>query len=184
NYFDIPIQHISDSVLKSMRRGNSKKNIINLIENIRAKVPNAFIRSTLIVGYPTETEKDFEELIQFLNDYELERIGVFTYSSEDGTYAFNLGDPIPEATKNYRLQEIMKVQSKISLKKNKMLVGKELNVLVDDKTNGLYVCRTEFDAPEVDNLVYLKAESKISIGDFVNVEIVKAKTYDLFARSK
>ncbi len=184
NYFDIPIQHISDSVLKSMLRGNSKKNIVNLIENIRAKVPNAYIRSTLIVGYPTETEKDFEELIQFLNDYELERVGVFTYSCEDGTYAFNFGDPIPEETKNYRLQEILKVQSKISLRKNKELVGKELKVLIDDKNNGLYICRTEFDAPEVDNLVYLKADPNISIGEFVNVEILKAKTYDLLARLK
>lgn len=183
-YFDIPIQHISDNVLKSMRRGSSKRNLIQIIENIRTKVPDAVIRTTLIVGYPTETEKDFEELIQFLKEYELERVGVFTYSREDGSYAFELGDPISEEIKNYRLQEILKVQSRISLKKNKQMIGKGFKVLIDDKTDGVYLCRTEFDAPEVDNLVYLKTSKNVSVGDFVNVEIVKAKPYDLLAKLK
>ncbi|MCX7909414.1 MAG: 30S ribosomal protein S12 methylthiotransferase RimO [Ignavibacteria bacterium] len=182
NYFDIPIQHISDTVLKSMRRGTSKKNIIELIEKIRRKIPNSAIRTTLIVGYPNETEKDFLELIKFLEDYELDRVGVFTYSAEDGTSSFLLGDPIPEDEKLRRRDAIFELQRNISLKKNRELVGKNIKVIIDEVNNGIMLGRTEFDAPEVDNLVHVKVKGrKYEPGDFVDVKVVKSKTYDIFA---
>lgn len=180
-YFDIPLQHISDRILKSMRRGTTKKRTIELIEKIRTKIPNAVIRTTLIVGYPGETEQEFKELMQFISDYELDRVGVFTYFREDGTYAFPLGDTVPEDIKNLRREEILKLQSQISLRKNNALVGKKLKVLIDEKKNGVFAGRTEFDAPEVDNLVYVRAQKhKVRVGDFVEAIIARAKHYDLF----
>ncbi|ROL56755.1 30S ribosomal protein S12 methylthiotransferase RimO [Bacteroidetes/Chlorobi group bacterium Naka2016] len=180
-YFDIPLQHISDRILKSMRRGTTKKRTIELIEKIRTKIPNAVIRTTLIVGYPGETEQEFKELVQFISDYELDRVGVFTYFREDGTYAFPLGDTVPEDIKNLRREEILKLQSQISLRKNNGLVGKKLKVLIDEKKNGVFAGRTEFDAPEVDNLVYVRAQKhKVRVGDFVETIIARAKHYDLF----
>lgn len=182
NYFDIPFQHISDNILKSMRRGTTKKITIELIEKIRSKIPSAAIRTTLIVGYPGETEREFQELLRFLSDYELDRVGVFTYFQEDGTYAFPLGDPVPAEEKIARRNEIMNLQSKISLKKNQSLIGSNLKVLVDETNGKFFVGRTEFDAPEVDNLVYISPKRKqIKIGDFVEAKVVRAKHYDIFA---
>jgi ribosomal protein S12 methylthiotransferase len=182
NYFDLPFQHISDSILKSMRRGTTKKSIIKLIESIRTRIPNSVIRTTLIVGYPGETEKEFDELCSFVRDYKLDRVGVFTYSREDGTFAFPLGDTVPEAEKERRREEILRIQSEISLERNKSLVGKVMRVIVDESKGNTALGRTEFDAPEVDNLVHLISRNgKISQGSIIDAQIVNAKTYDLFA---
>lgn len=180
-YLDIPLQHISDKILKSMRRGTSKKSIISLVEKVRTLLPSSAIRSTFIVGYPGETDQDFNELLDFVKDYELDRVGVFTYSREDGTFAFPLGDTISEEEKENRRLELLRIQSSISLKKNKLLVGKTLKVIVDEKNNGKYISRTEYDAPEVDNLVHLRVQSsEPKVGAIVNVRITNAKHYDLY----
>ncbi len=181
NYFDIPFQHISDKVLKSMRRGTSEKTILDLVEKIRTKNAKAVIRSTFIVGYPNETERDFYKLIDFVEKYRLDRIGVFTYFPEDGTSAFSLGDPIPDAEKERRKNEIMKLQKEVSLENNNALIGKNLQVLVDQKQGNTFIGRTEYDAPEVDNLVFFTSNSNnINSGNFVKIKITKAKPYDLF----
>ncbi len=180
-YVDIPLQHISDKVLKSMRRGTSQKTIQQLIEKIRTKIPTATIRTTFIVGYPNETEKDFRELLDFVATYRFDRVGVFTYSHEDGTSAFPLGDPIPQSEKIRRRNELMALQQKISLEKNRQLVGKEIKVLVDERNGGNYYGRTEMDAPEVDNLVILPSKKEVLVGNFCKVKITRAKAYDLFA---
>lgn len=181
NYFDIPFQHISDKVLKSMRRGTTEKTILNIVEKIRTKSTKAVIRSTFIVGYPNETEQDFNKLLDFVGKYKLDRIGVFTYSHEDGTSSFSLGDPIPEVEKERRKNELMKLQKEISLESNKTLIGQNLKVLVDKKEGRTFIGRTEYDAPEVDNLVYFSSNTnKINIGNFVQIKITKAKPYDLF----
>ncbi len=181
NYFDIPFQHISDKVLKSMRRGTTEKTILNLVEKIRTKSTKAVIRLTFIVGYPNETEEDFNKLLDFVGKYKLDRIGVFTYSPEDGTSSFSLGDPIPEIEKERRKNELMKLQKEISLESNKTLIGKNLKVLVDKREGRTFIGRTEYDAPEVDNLVYFSSiNNKINIGNFVEIKITKAKPYDLF----
>lgn len=182
-YIDIPLQHISDRVLKSMRRGTSRKTIEGLLEKIRTKMPTATIRTTFIVGYPNETDKDFRELLDFVATYRLDRVGVFTYSQEDGTSAFPLGDPIPQSEKIRRRNELMALQQKISLEKNQQLVGKELEVLIDERNGKNYYGRTEMDAPEVDNLVLLSGKKEFPVGSFCKVKIKRAKAYDLFAES-
>ena len=184
NYFDIPLQHISDKVLKLMRRGTTEKYIRNLIEKIRVRNPEAIIRSTFIVGFPNEDEKDFANLLDFVEKFELDRIGVFTYSQEDGTSAFPLGDPIPEDEKIRRRNLLMELQKEISWKKNKEKIGSDLLVLVDQKQGKTFLGRTEFDAPEVDNLVYISPQnSSISVGNFIKVKIKRAKEYDLFGEA-
>lgn len=182
-YIDIPLQHISDRVLKSMRRGTSRKTIEGLLDKIRTKMPTATIRTTFIVGYPNETDKDFRELLDFVATYRLDRVGVFTYSQEDGTSAFPLGDPIPQSEKIRRRNELMALQQKISLEKNQQLVGKELEVLIDERNGKNYYGRTEMDAPEVDNLVLLSGKKEFPVGSFCKVKIKRAKAYDLFAES-
>ncbi len=181
-YIDIPLQHISDSVLKSMRRGSTGKYIKKLIEKIRAKVPRIAIRTTFIVGYPNETEDDFNQLFQFINDYKFDKVGVFTYSREDNTFAYNLDDPIPEEIKNERRNALMESQMNISLKKNKDKIGQKMNVLIDEFKDNTYIARSEYDAPEVDNNILIKTNKNIPIGSFVNVEIIGASEYDLIAR--
>ena len=179
-YLDIPLQHISDRILKSMRRRISKKEIINLIEKIRFKMPETALRTTFIVGYPDETEKDFCELYEFVKSIEFDRVGVFTYSREKGTDAYKLKNHIPEKVKRERQKEIMLLQKRISLEKNRELIGKKLNVLVDlcDDEKGISIGRTEKDAPEIDNLVIIN--NKIKSGSFVEVKIKDAKEYDIF----
>ncbi len=181
-YLDIPLQHISDSVLKSMRRGSSGRYIKKLIETIRSKIPEITIRSTFIVGYPNETEKDFKELFDFINDYQLDRVGVFTYSSEDNTIAYELGDPIAEEVKKERRDIIMQAQMRISLKKNKSKIGKKLTVIIDEFEKNSYIARSESDAPEIDNSVIINTNKKLKVGDFVDVLISDASEYDLFAK--
>ncbi len=182
-YVDIPLQHISDKVLKSMRRGTRRRTIEQLIEKFRTKIPTATIRSTFIVGYPNETENDFQQLLDFIATYKLERVGVFTYSQEDGTFAFPLGDPIPTSEKIRRRNELMALQQKISLEKNSQLIDKELTVLVDEKNGKKYYARTEMDAPEVDNLVVFPDKGKVTVGEFCKVKIKRARAYDLFAET-
>ena len=157
-YLDMPLQHISDNMLKSMRRGTTRERTIELVNTIRERVPGIAIRTTLIAGYPGETEKDFEEMKAWVKETKFERLGIFTYSHEENTHAFKLKDDVPQKEKQRRADEIMKVQKKISLQHNKSLVGKTLKVLIDRKEGNNFIGRTEFDSPEVDNEVYINAD--------------------------
>lgn len=182
NYIDIPLQHASDKVLKSMRRGVSLDDIKETVSKIRDKVPDVAIRSTFIVGYPNETREDVQTLIDFLEWAELDRVGVFTYSLEEGTYAFPLGDPLKQEEKDSRREAVMMAQQAISLRKNKAKIGRKYKVLIDEeKTNGGYIGRTEHDAPEVDNTVHINTDRKLTPGTFAEVNIVDAAEYDLYA---
>jgi ribosomal protein S12 methylthiotransferase len=183
NYIDMPLQHASDNVLRSMKRGIKLRKIEALLDLIREKIPNVTLRSTFIVGYPNETDADFKTLLNFIEQQELDRVGVFTYSHEEGTSAFPLGDPIPESVKEERRGELMLLQQKISLKKNKAKVGKTFKVMVDGQNENGYFGRTEQDAPDVDNIVYFTSGKKLQNGEFVNVMISKAEEYDLFGSS-
>ncbi|MEN6295553.1 MAG: 30S ribosomal protein S12 methylthiotransferase RimO [Chloroherpetonaceae bacterium] len=179
-YIDIPIQHISDSVLNAMKRATTKKNILDLIEKIRKRSPNIAIRTTLLTGFPNETEKDFLELLDFVKEYEFERLGVFSYSQEDDTSAFELGDPIPPKEKNRRKEIIMLAQQEISFKRNKSKIGQIVEVIIDENIDGMISGRTEYDAPDIDNEVFIKSKQKINSGDVVQVKITSATEYDLY----
>lgn len=180
NYIDMPLQHISDKLLTSMRRGMKGGQIKKLLDSFREKVPNITLRSTFIVGYPGETEEDFQELYDFLQEYQLDRVGVFTYSQEENTRAFPLGDEIPEEIKMQRREALMKLQSEISLKKNKARIGSTIKVLIDERNENEYIGRSEHDAPDVDNLIHITYNEKIEKGNFYNIKIKKAKHYDLY----
>ncbi|MCK9410110.1 MAG: 30S ribosomal protein S12 methylthiotransferase RimO [Bacteroidetes bacterium] len=179
-YIDMPIQHAADNVLKSMRRGITRRTTENLIASIRAAVPNIALRTTLIVGYPNETEADIEELVQFITDVKFDRLGVFTYSQEDDTTAYNLGDPLPEEEKERRKEYVMEVQRAISLEKNESRIGTTVRGVIERIENGSFVGRTEWDAPEIDNELFLHGSDDVTIGDFVNVKITDATEYDLY----
>jgi ribosomal protein S12 methylthiotransferase len=179
NYLDMPLQHISDNMLKAMRRQMDKQEIYDLLAAIREKVPGICIRTTLIAGFPGETRDDVEELKAFLEDVRLDRVGIFTYSHEENTSAYELQDTLTAEEKESRAQEIMEVQQEISYEKNQEKVGKEFKVIVDKKEAGRYLGRTEFDSVEVDNEVIIQADRELPIGDFVNVRITKAYDYDL-----
>jgi ribosomal protein S12 methylthiotransferase len=179
-YLDMPIQHIADPVLRSMRRGISQRALRELIAEIRARVPNIALRTTLIVGYPNETEKEFDELLDFVSDVKFDRLGVFTYSQEEGTAAYELGDPVPAKEKERRQAAIMQVQQAISEEKNQLLINTTQRVLVDRIDDGVYAGRTERDAPEIDNEVFVHSSRNLSTGDFVEVDIDDATEYDLF----
>ncbi|MEG8947792.1 30S ribosomal protein S12 methylthiotransferase RimO [Rosettibacter firmus] len=182
-YIDLPLQHISDNVLKSMRRGITKKRTIELIEKLRTKIPDLTLRTTFIVGYPNETEKDFEELCNFVKETKFERFGVFTYSMEENTVSYELGDPIPAEIKEERKAILMEIQKDISLNKNKELLGKELKVIIDDINNDFYIGRTEKDAPEVDGEVYIqKDQQDVKVGNFYSTQIYDCNEYDLFGK--
>ncbi|MCF8234614.1 MAG: 30S ribosomal protein S12 methylthiotransferase RimO [Bacteroidales bacterium] len=182
-YIDIPIQHISDKILRSMRRGFSQKETIGLLNRIRKEVPEAAIRTTLITGYPGETESDFEALIEFIETFRFERLGAFTYSEEEGTQAAGLNDNIPQELKQERLERIMQLQETISLEKNQSLIGKKLNVLIDRFEGDFYVGRTQFDSPEVDNEVLIPRQNgMLETGRFYEVITTAAHPYDLTAR--
>ncbi len=180
NYLDMPIQHATDNVLKAMRRGITKRRTIELIEKIKAKVPNISLRTTLLVGHPGETEQDFMELVQFIKEYEFDRLGVFTYSHEENTHAYSLNDDIPDSEKQRRAEYIMQIQEEISFKKNQSKIGKVLPVLFDRKEGEFFIGRTEYDSPEVDNEVLVNAKTNfVRIGDFAPVLIEKAESFDL-----
>jgi len=181
NYIDIPLQHISDPVLKSMRRGTTMEKTNRLLDAFREKVPNMAIRTTLICGYPGETEEDFQALKQWVVDQRFERLGVFTYSHEENTHAFKLEDDVPDEVKEDRAAQIMEVQQQISAEKNADMVGNTYRVLLDRKEGDWFIGRTEFDSPDVDNEVLVDArEHYIRIGDFANVRITEALDFDLY----
>lgn len=178
-YLDIPIQHISDNVLKDMKRNTSKEYTRSLIETIRERVPGIAIRTTLLTGFPTESEKDFEELLDFIQEMKFNRLGVFTYSHEEKTSAYTLEDSISEEEKLCRQQTLMDCQSEISYDLNQKLIGQTLRVIIDREENGNFIGRTEYDSPEVDNEVIIHAETYLRIGDFFNVLITSATEFDL-----
>lgn len=179
-YIDIPFQHISDKILKSMQRGVTKRRTYELIELIRSKIPEVAIRTTLIVGYPEEGENEFQELLDFVQEMKFDRLGVFTYSQEENTKAFELGDPIPQKVKEERKKEILRIQQEISHQKNIEKIGKRFKVLIDEKiTEKVYLGRTQWDAPEVDNSVIVNSENEIEPGKFYEVEIDDALEFDL-----
>ena len=182
NYIDIPLQHISDKILKSMKRGSSMEKINNLLSNFRKIVPGIAIRTTLIVGYPGETKEDFEILKQWVKDTKFDRLGCFTYSHEENTGAYELEDNIPQKTKNERLNEIMEIQSQISWQLNQTKIGKIFKVLIDRKRGEYYIGRTQFDSPDVDNEVLINAKSNfLRVGEYVNAKIIEASDFDLYA---
>ncbi|MBL7691642.1 MAG: 30S ribosomal protein S12 methylthiotransferase RimO [Flavipsychrobacter sp.] len=179
NYLDMPLQHISDNMLKAMKRQITRAEITDLVAGIRDRVPGICIRTTLIAGFPGETRDDVEDLKQFLVDTRLDRVGIFTYSHEENTSAFELADTLSSEEKEARAQEIMEVQQEISYEINQEKVGKTFKVIVDKKEAGRYLARTEFDSVEVDNEVVITSKKALPIGDFVNVKITKAFDYDL-----
>jgi ribosomal protein S12 methylthiotransferase len=178
NYLDMPLQHATDNMLKAMRRQITRSEMEELIAAIRETVPGICLRTTLIAGFPGETIEDVQEVKQFLQQERFDRVGIFTYSHEEGTSAFGLEDNIPAAEKEKRAQEIMEVQQEISLEKNTEKIGKIFKVLIDKKEAGRYLGRTEFDSVEVDNEVVVHG-SDLRIGEFANVKITKAYDYDL-----
>jgi ribosomal protein S12 methylthiotransferase len=181
-YIDIPLQHIADDVLKSMRRGTTKEKTDRLLAKIREQVPGIAIRTTLIVGYPGETQEDFEILRNWVAEQRFDRLGVFTYSHEENTHAYLLEDDVPEEEKHFRAEEIMSMQREISNELNQRFVGRKMRVLVDRKEGDFWIARTEFDSPDVDNEVRISAiDSYLKAGEFVNVVIEEAEDYDLFA---
>lgn len=178
-YIDMPLQHAADNMLKSMKRQITRVEMEELITAIREKVPGICLRTTLITGYPGETLEDVEETKRFLEKMRLDRVGVFTYSHEEGTSAHDLEDNIPAEEKERRAQDIMETQQEISLEKNQEKVGQVFRVIVDKKESGRYLARTEFDSVEVDNEVIINTSKRLKPGEFVNVRITKAYDYDL-----
>lgn len=182
-YLDMPLQHISDTMLKSMRRGITKQKTIDIVNQIRDKVPEIALRTTLITGYPGETQQDFEEMQQWVMDTKFDRLGCFTYSHEEKTHAYNLADDVPEDVKQERSEAIMEVQQLISHEKNHQKIGQTFKVLIDKVEGGFLVGRTEFDSPEVDNEVLIDAQEQFAVpGSFVNVKIDSAEDFDLYGK--
>ena len=182
NYIDIPLQHISNKILKSMKRGASMEKINDLIQMFRDKVPEIAIRTTLIVGYPGETNEDYELLKEWVKNTKFDRLGCFTYSHEENTGAYKLIDDVPQKIKNERLNEIMEIQSQISWELNQKKIGKKFKVLIDRKRGNYYVGRTQYDSPDVDNEVLIQADTNfLRVGEFVDVKIIEASDFDLYA---
>jgi ribosomal protein S12 methylthiotransferase len=184
NYLDMPLQHISDNMLKSMRRGITKQKSIDLVNQIRDKVPGIALRTTLIAGYPGETEKDHEEMMDWVEKTKFERLGIFTYSHEENTHAFNLKDDVSEKIKRKRADAVMKLQQEISYELNQQKIGKTFKALIDKEEGNYFIGRTEFDSPEVDNEVLIKktSDSKLKIGQFAMIKIDEANDFDLFGK--
>jgi ribosomal protein S12 methylthiotransferase len=180
-YLDMPLQHITDNMLKSMRRGTTKQKTVDLVNTIRDKVPEIAIRTTLIAGYPGETEQDFEEMKEWVKESRFDRLGIFNYSHEENTHAFSLTDDVPDDVKRLRSEEVMSIQQNISFEINQEKVGHTFKVLFDRKEGNYFIGRTEFDSPEVDNEVLVDAEKfYVRIGDFANMKITKAEEFDLY----
>lgn len=181
NYIDIPLQHISDSILKSMRRGTTYDKTTQLLKDFRAAVPQMAIRTTLIVGYPGETEEDFKLLKDWVKEMRFERLGCFTYSHEENTHAYQLVDDVPEQVKQQRASEIMDIQSQISWELNQEKVGKTFRCVIDRKEGNYFVGRTEFDSPDVDNEVLIDASKHyLKTGEFATIKIFEAADFDLY----
>jgi ribosomal protein S12 methylthiotransferase len=179
NYLDIPLQHISDNVLKDMKRNITMKQTQELVDKIRERVPNIALRTTMLTGFPTETEQDFEMLCAFIEKNRFDRLGVFTYSHEENTSAHKFEDVWDDEEKNYRQQTLMEIQSGISYELNQNKIGKTFKVILDRTENGIYYGRTEFDSPEVDNEVVINTDTYLRLGDFVDVTITDATEFDL-----
>lgn len=181
NYLDMPLQHASDNMLKAMRRGTTLEKTTRLLKTIREKVPGITIRTTLISGYPGETEEDHKTMLEWVRETKFERLGVFTYSHEENTHAYNFEDDVPEEIKEQRAAEIMDVQQGISFELNQKKIGNTYNVLFDRVEGDYFVGRTEFDSPDVDNEVLVRKDNQfVRIGDFAQVKITDASDYDLF----
>lgn len=178
-YIDLPIQHVNNRILGLMNRQITKREIISLIENIRKTIPGAGIRTSIITGFPSETDKEFKELLVFLGESRFERLGAFIYSREEGTKAFGFKKQIPQKIKIERFNAIMSLQQKVSQDNNKKLLGKTLEVLIDEKEKDSYLGRSQFDAPEVDGIVYVNSREKLNPGDFVKVKVTDTMEYDL-----
>ena len=179
-YIDIPVQHVSDNVLKSMRRGITKSSLISLLDSLKKNIDGIAVRTTVIVGYPDETEKDFIELLDFVKDFRFDRLGVFTYSNEDGTSAATIPDRIPFKEKLLRQKLILDAQKEISLSNNIRSVGNKEKVLIDRKENGYSIGRSYKDAPEIDQEIYINDDS-LTTGEFYDVKIFDTEEFDLFA---
>jgi ribosomal protein S12 methylthiotransferase len=180
-YLDMPLQHGSTRILQAMRRGTTREKTEELVNEIRSKVPNIALRTTLIAGYPSETEADFQEMYDWVERSRFDRLGIFTYSHEENTHAYNFSDDVPEEEKKRRADNIMELQSGISYELNQLKIGKTFKTLIDRAEGNYFIGRTEFDSPEVDNEVLLKkSEEYVRIGDFVNVTIDSAEHFDLF----
>jgi ribosomal protein S12 methylthiotransferase len=184
-YLDMPLQHGTTKMLQAMRRGITREKTDDLIATIRDRVNNIALRTTLITGFPGETEDDFQELKDWVKKTEFDRLGVFTYSHEENTHAFSLKDDVPARVKKKRANEIMEIQSEISLKKNQAKVGQEVKVLIDRAEGEYFIGRTQYDSPEVDNEVIIHSpDNYLRIGDFVQAVVTDAEMYDLFAELK
>jgi ribosomal protein S12 methylthiotransferase len=184
NYIDIPLQHISDSILKSMRRGTTQAKTTKLLHDFRVAVPEMAIRTTLIVGYPGETEEDFKTLIDWVAEMRFDRLGCFAYSHEENTHAYNLTDDVPQEVKQQRVNEIMELQSQISWEMNQQKIGKTFKVVIDRKEGTNFIGRTEFDSPDVDNEVLIDAtQTYLKTGEFATVKVTEAADYDLYAEA-
>lgn len=182
NYLDMPLQHISDNMLKSMRRGITKQKSLDLVKQIRDKVPGIALRTTLIAGYPGETEKDHEEMLRWVEESKFERLGIFTYSHEENTHAHLLKDDVKEKVKKERADAVMKIQQEISYNLNQEKIGQTFKTLIDRKEGEYFIGRTEFDSPDVDNEVLVKADKDTYLrqGDFANIKINDANDFDLY----
>lgn len=182
NYLDIPLQHGSTKMLKDMRRGITREKTEELIKNIRNAVPGIAIRTTMIAGYPGETEEDFQEMYKFVEESRFDRLGIFTYSHEENTHAYNAEDDVPEDVKRERADKIMELQSGISYELNQEKIGNTYKVLFDRIEGDYFIGRSEFDSPEVDNEVLVKKtdENYVRIGDYADVKITNADHYDLY----
>jgi ribosomal protein S12 methylthiotransferase len=179
NYLDMPLQHASNNMLRAMKRQITREEMNDLIYAIREKLPGICLRTTLIAGFPGETEDDVSALKSFLQQHRFERVGIFTYSHEEGTSAYDLTDDLPQEVKEERAREIMEVQQEISYEKNQEKIGRSFTVLIDKKESGRYLGRTEFDSVEVDNEVIVHAKRILNPGEFVQVKITKAYDFDL-----
>ncbi|MBP1629660.1 MAG: rimO [Bacteroidetes bacterium] len=179
NYIDLPLQHINSEILSSMKRNINSEETRQLVEQIRTQIPDIAFRTTFIVGYPGETEKEFEELREFISNARFDRMGAFLYSPEEGTSAYELGDEISEEIKQERLDEILFIQQQISLEINQGKIGKVFEVVVDKREQDFWIARTQYDSPEVDNEVLIPDSFKVEVGKFYNVKIVDAVEFDL-----
>ena len=182
NYLDMPLQHASDRMLSSMRRQITKSEMNELIVRIREEVPGICLRTTLIAGFPGEQEHDVEELKDFIRLHRFDRVGIFTYSHEEGTGAYVLADDVPADEKEKRAREIMEIQQDISYEKNQEKIGKVFKTIIDKKEAGRWLGRTEFDSVEVDNEVIISSDKNLAIGEFVDVEMTNAYDFDLEGR--
>lgn len=182
-YIDLPIQHINNRILRLMWRSMRKEDILRLIDTIRKKIPQVALRTSIIVGFPSETDKEFQELLSLLEEVKFERLGAFMYSREEGTPAFDFKGQIPKEIKQERLDAVMAKQQRVSLEVNKRFMGKVMDVLVEAKENNAYLGRTQYDAPEVDGLVYLSSKKALKAGDFVKARVTDTLEYDLVAEA-